>query len=393
MSSILKITEWSWFKLTDLFVITGSKTTPLKKLNEHGEGEYFYVTTQATNNGIAGTFNFFTETGNVLTVDSAVTGYCSYQPKNFAASDHVEKLIPKFKMNKFIAFFLTTILNKEQYRYNYGRKAAQLRLKSASIKLPSKNKLPDWEGIERFIKSLPFLKKMDIDDLSSLKSPLLPSKIELDMRGWQSFRLDTLFEIQKGKRLTKEDMNEGETPFIGAIDSNNGWREFIGQQPNHRENTITVNYNGSVAEAFYQPIPFWASDDVNVLYPKFEMNVYMALFIIVVIKMEKYRFNFGRKWHKERMDESEIKLPAVGNKPDFELMEKYIKTLPYSGKLSEDKVVPKQSKLKARNNKKIGLSDEELIEKYESGKINLKGAARKMLASPAPGIAKRHEKK
>ena len=101
-------------------------------------------------------------------------------------------------------------------------------------------------------------------------------------------------------------MTEGNTPFIGAIDSNNGYREYIGQEPIHSGNTITVNYNGSVAESFYQPKPFWASDDVNVLYPKFKMNPFNALFIATIIKAEKYRFNYGRKWHVERMNTTKI---------------------------------------------------------------------------------------
>lgn len=152
----LDISRWKYFELIKLFQIKGSKTTPLKKLAEYGAGEYPYVTTQATNNGIAGFYDFFTEMGNVVTIDSAVTGYCSYQPLNFSASDHVEKLIPKFEMNKYIAIFLTTVLNQEQYRYNYGRKAAQIRLRISSIKLPCKNEKPDFDFMENFIKSMPY---------------------------------------------------------------------------------------------------------------------------------------------------------------------------------------------------------------------------------------------
>jgi type I restriction-modification system DNA methylase subunit len=50
-----------YFKLTHLFVIKGSTTTPLLDLEEYGAGNFPYVTTQATNNGIAGFFDFFTE--------------------------------------------------------------------------------------------------------------------------------------------------------------------------------------------------------------------------------------------------------------------------------------------------------------------------------------------
>lgn len=125
-------------------------------MEEYGHGKYPYVTTQATNNGIDGFFDFYSEDGNVLTSDSAVLGYCSYQALSFSASDHVEKLIPKFKMNRYVAMFLTTILNLEQYRYNYGRKCSQDRMKKISIKLPSKNGNPDFEYMENYIKSLSY---------------------------------------------------------------------------------------------------------------------------------------------------------------------------------------------------------------------------------------------
>ena len=150
----LKSNKWEELKLTDLFNITGSKTTPITELEEIGVGNYPFVTTQATNNGIEGFYDLYTENGNVLTVDSAVLGYCSYQSLNFSASDHVEKLIPKFEMNKYVALFLVAILNLEQYRYNYGRKCSQTRMKQISIKLPTKNGLPDFEYMENYIKSL-----------------------------------------------------------------------------------------------------------------------------------------------------------------------------------------------------------------------------------------------
>lgn len=103
-----------------------------------------------------------------------------------------------------------------------------------------------------------------------------------------------------------------------------------------RPNCITVNYNGSVGEAFYQKEPFWASDDVNVLYAKdfWTLNQYIAMFIITVIKANKYRFGYGRKWTMEKMKETIIKLPSdINGKPDFEYMEKYIKSLPYSDRI------------------------------------------------------------
>jgi hypothetical protein len=182
---------------------------------------------------------------------------------------------------------------------------------------------------------------LSVDDFSAairahmaarLKLPQTTS-VSLDRppSDWPAFRLGDLFDIKKGKRLTKANMTAGQTPFIGAIDDNNGLTAFVGQAPIHEAGTITVNYNGNgVAEAFYQTEPFWASDDVNVLYPKFKMTPAVALFLCSVIRKEKYRFNYGRKWHKERMEQSEIRLPSdSSNSPDFEYMEKFVKSLPF----------------------------------------------------------------
>ena len=167
-----------------------------------------------------------------------------------------------------------------------------------------------------------------VSEIVNAKPEKMVNSIDHEKWGW--FRLDEIFDLKKGKRLTKANMTSGETRFIGAIDSNNGLREKIGQKPIHLGNTITVNYNGSVGEAFYQPKSFWASDDVNVLYPKFDVNVFSGLFISTVIRLEKVRFNYGRKWHLERMAASKIKLPILDSgKLDLDFMETFIKSLPF----------------------------------------------------------------
>lgn len=151
--------KWDWFYLNDkrLFLIKGTKTTSLSELELSGDGEYPYITTRAANNGVKAFFNYYTENGGVFTIDSAVKGYCSWHEEDFSASDHVEKLIPQFRCNNHIALFLVTIINMEQYRYNYGLKCCQTRIKNMKIKLPvDSGGNPDWQFMEDYIKSLPY---------------------------------------------------------------------------------------------------------------------------------------------------------------------------------------------------------------------------------------------
>jgi hypothetical protein len=240
------------------------------------------------------------------------------QPNPYYTGFHVLVLSPKNPMTEAELLYYCICIKSNKYKYNYGRQANKT-LKE--IMIPAE---------------IPFeFQKININSVVvPVKSPINTNSLLLNTGLWEWHEIKNLFKIKKGKRLTKEDMTKGNTPFIGSIATNNGYREYIGQTHNHKGNTITVNYNGSVAEAFYQPQPFWASDDVNVLYPKFEMNPFHALFIATIIKAEKYRFNYGRKWHVERMNKTKIKLPTTSTKqPDFDFMESYIKSLPYSSSI------------------------------------------------------------
>ena len=92
--------------------------------------------------------------------------------------------------------------------------------------------------------------------------------------------------------------------------------------------------NGSVGCAFYQPITFTCSHDVNPLYIRNgDFDMYSALFVAAVIELDKYRWAYGRKWRPERMVKSKILLPAKKVKdkyvPDWEYMRNFIKSLPY----------------------------------------------------------------
>lgn len=146
---------WRKFQLTDLFRVSGTTTTPPRELAYRRPGPFPYVTTQASNNGVGGFYDHATEAGGVITADSAVVGYCAYQSKPFSASDHVEQLQPLAPMSASAAMFLVTILNMDQYRYNYGLKRAQKRLKRESLRLPcTPGGGPDWQHMERYIGGL-----------------------------------------------------------------------------------------------------------------------------------------------------------------------------------------------------------------------------------------------
>ena len=178
----------------------------------------------------------------------------------------------------------------------------------------------------------------------------------LNTKDWKAFTLSELFDIRKGRRLTSVDQTEGNTPYVGAIDSNNGVSCYIGQEPIHEGNTISVSYDGSIGEAFYQEKAFWCSDAVNVFYPKFHMNKPRALFICTLIRKERYRFSYGRKWDLDKMKRSIIFLPATSNNhPDWEWIDSYMHSIYLSAPLSQN--LSKDNKVETANWKKFKLGE------------------------------------
>ena len=160
ITSFNKETKFKEYKLIDIFNKPyGCKKKITKK--ELKEGNYFWVTTSNKNNGVSGFHCEFSETGNAFTIDSATDGKCFYQELPFIGSDHVEILRIKEEYNQYLniytANYLTTILNFYLDKYAYERKRAQERIINETLYLPTTDKdKPDWDYMEKFIKSLPY---------------------------------------------------------------------------------------------------------------------------------------------------------------------------------------------------------------------------------------------
>ena len=154
---------------------------------------------------------------------------------------------------------------------------------------------------------------------------------------WKEFKYADLFERTRGQggRARAAKQNPGKNPYIGASAENNGTTFWTSLEPTEAEGAITVSNNGSVGAAFYQDRPFLASSDVSVLRLKDRaLTKQIGLFIITVIGQEKTKYGYGRKWGLSRMKESFIALPATPEgQPDYDLMERYINSLPYSANL------------------------------------------------------------
>lgn len=194
-----------------------------------------------------------------------------------------------------------------------------------------KNEIPEADFFDNVMGNRLYGTELN-ESYQALASSRIKKVVSLDSCTWKPFCIGKLFSIEKGCRLTKIDQTTGDINYVGASAFNNGITNHIGNDDKLNDaGTISVCYNGSIGEAFYQEVPYWATDDVNVLKPHFALNKYSAIFFATVIKNESVKYTFSNKWTKEIMEKSLIMLPATKQGvPDYGFMEKYIKSLPYS---------------------------------------------------------------
>lgn len=366
----LDVSEWKEFQINRLFSVEYGNSLELESCEETTKDDpdnVNFVARTRDNNGVTACVKRISgvepSKAGIITVAGSGSSTLSafVQEGDFYSGYHLFLLIPRDNYSKEVKQFICVCIELDKYKYWYGRQANKT-LPFIKIKLPIRytaddvpikdvtcrysddGYVPDWKFMEDYIKALhhkPLTTKN--------KAGQAP---KLSVTEWKRFYLGRLFDIRKGKRLTAEDQEDGDNLYIGAIDSNNGVANHIGQSPIHEGNTISLSYNGSVGEAFYQPEPYWATDDVNALYPKFcGFNQYIGLFMATTIRQEKYRFSYGRKWTLDNMRATDICLPVQYNAdgspmidetyrysddgyiPDWQFMENYIKALPYGDRL------------------------------------------------------------
>lgn len=316
--------------LNELFDVTYGNKLDLNKLNvlSGTQGGINFVGRSSQNHGVSGCVKPLAglppyEAG-LITVALGGSKLLSafVQEAPFYTAQNVAVLHPKQSMTFEQKLYMCLAIRHNRFRYSaFGREANRT---LRTLVVPEVDEFPEW-----------------ITDVGQQSATLLDAPAstsvapDLHTHDWRPFEYQELFDINRGTGPRRKDLDgTGMTPFVTSSDSNNGVTGVTTMLPTHNGNTIGVNRNGSVAEAFYQPIPFCSTEDVHVFTPKFQLNPCIALFLTTLIRQEKYRFGYGRKWGIERMKKSIIKLPVTADgKPDWAYMEQYIKTLPYSSQL------------------------------------------------------------
>lgn len=149
---------------------------------------------------------------------------------------------------------------------------------------------------------------------------------KLNEKEWEEFTLEDIFSVGAGKRLTNADKIDGDRPFIGATDNNNGVTGFVGNDnASLDENVLGVNYNGAPCIAFYHPYKCLFTDDVKRLHLQNHADdEHVLLFMKDIIMQQRAKYSYGYKFKEKRMLRQKLMLPVDNDgKPDYGYMVQY----------------------------------------------------------------------
>lgn len=173
--------------------------------------------------------------------------------------------------------------------------------------------------------------------------------MNLNIADWKGFVIHKLFKLENGK-ANQGMLEEGnECFYVGAKKDDNGVMIHCIKDIDlmQKGNCIIFicNGQGSVGYANYMDVDFIGTTDIVAGYNE-NLNPYNGIFIATILCQERPKYSFGRKW-KTHLKDTIISLPIRHNAdgtpyiddtckysdegyiPDWDWMEKYIKSLHY----------------------------------------------------------------
>jgi hypothetical protein len=330
----LNYSKWKSYLLSKYFdVKAGIYHYP----EEYDDGKTPYISASNENNGIIQYIDLVPDFKGNCIVTGKIGCTAFYQKDDFCASSDVNVFIPKnFKLNEQIGLFLTTVINfSENYKWSYGRQCRVGDSNEIIVKLPSTNiGEPDWHFMEAYIKSIKSKR------ISTRNTQI--GNYQLGTDKWAFFKVSDLFEVKYGINMELDTCIQADKydpkaiNFVARTENNNGVTGLVkivdGKIP-HSAGLITCAGGGSVLSTFVQTKPFYSGRDLYLLIPKKDMSIYLKLFIITLIKSNKYRYSYGRQANVT-LPNLILKLPTNEKKQlDVKFMEEYIKKLAYADKI------------------------------------------------------------
>lgn len=386
----LNVQGWKEFTLNRVFTLVGGFYN--KKPEHSCVGNIPFLASTESNNGVTEYYclediRLWDKVGEIddtlekklydgnciaVTVNGSVCN-AFYQKGRFTCSHDITALyLKEHVLNVYVGQFICAVIMQDKYRWNYGRKPHDVKKFGKSVfKFPiqhnadgsiliDNNKtysddgyVPDWEFMERYIKSIhskPITTKIRVDSVS-----------DLNIAEWEEFSVGRVFTLLNGKGITKEEieLNKGDLPAIQSGEDNNGVLGKISESYCKEMNytmtykqCLTVARTGSAGFVSYQGKGCVVGDSAKILLLDDDVaNVYVYLFLQTMLTANRFKYDYGRKVTEAKYLDDILKLPVqrdntrnpiidAGKKysdkgyiPDWQFMEKYIRSLPYSDRI------------------------------------------------------------
>ena len=124
-----------------------------------------------------------------------------------------------------------------------------------------------------------------------------------------------LFDLHRGDFHAIDRLDPGPYPTVSRIGDDNGFVGFFDRPDNATvwpPKTITVS--SVTGDAFVQPSPFIATDNVVLCTPKpehGELSSACLFFLTFCMNQVKWRYSYGRQCYKTKLATSPIALPVT----------------------------------------------------------------------------------
>lgn len=344
----LKDREWKEFYVYQVFShVTNSKAYHKDNLNvDYSNEGIAYITRTNKNNGLEGIVDKsqlenLPNNKNTLSL-GAENATFFFHPYDYITGNKMY-ILKSQNINKQVGLFLQLVLNKSIQGCGFGFATGLTgnRAKNRQFLLPIDNKgNPDWIFMENYIKQLEFKLKEEYKDFATKKLQKLEYKKipALEEKTWKTFEISKLFKIEKCKCSNISNFKNGNVPYIGATNKNNGILKFV----KNRQDLLTkgrcivfiCDGEGSIGYSTYQDADFIGSTTLKVG-RNLNMNKYHIMFISIISDKVRTKYNFGYKRTTAHLKNEMILLPLRSdNTPDYDYMEQYIKNVMYKQLMS-----------------------------------------------------------
>lgn len=277
-------------------------------------------------------------------------GSAKYRNYQYGGDDHIA-VIHTEKIPACAVKFITAAIHKTSYtgEFHYGRNFYAKDADALNIKLPIKDKLPDFDFMNSYIAEL------ESNHIAGLENYLLAIGLEdyelsedekkaidnYDNLEWDEFKLGVLFERINTKKLPfkadqlpKRIIGEYTLPCLTSSFRNQGLNYFVPKkEATILQNVISIPSNSDVYRAYLQSNEFtvlsdayavrWIFDGVK-LFPNQYLFAVQCINKVTDLSIYSYKNKLGG-WNVVK--NKYIQLPKTNGKPDYELMDTFISAI------------------------------------------------------------------